>query len=218
MSYAPWALKAKSGYSAIFHTIKDINPKGTCFALSSLWLQVLLGAKNTGPQEMMKMLDQNTAGVAPFHATHHKQLDVATTSTERGKVIASTIEQFGLVSNTLPNDLIGVSRQPAPGERKEWANADWGTCNKGDIWCVVGNFMLQTRGAFLLEQYEGNVGKTEGHALAAFVEGDAIRIYDMNSGEFRVVGPKQFDTWAAGHHHYYDYKVNFLDVIPVTLK
>jgi hypothetical protein len=219
MSYAPWALTAPSGYSAIFGEIADINPKGTCFALTCSWLATLLGAKNTGAKEMMTLLDARTKELAPLHADYIRRIDSAQSPEKRGEVIRKTLKSFSLTCDSLPH-VDGVARRPAPFEWKAWSAAPWGECAKGDVWCVAGDYILENPpdSATLLQQYEGEGKKENGHALGAFRDGDTIRIYDMNAGEFRVVGRSQWNTWAAAAHDFYNYKVNFIDVLTVALE
>ena len=221
MSYAQQYLKASFDYGSIAksHNLRAINPQGTCFAITCDWLWVLVSDSQTataGP--LMDFLSGETPRLAPFHADHTRRVDGAKGADKRMAEYERSFDRFNLAVTNIDRNsdaVVGASRLPP------FSGANWMSCTPGDMWCVIGKYLRQeVKGGALLNLYDGKVksASKEGHAIGAFVQQDeAVRVFDMNAGEFLLKDQNAWVAWAKALDTYYAPTVyNFVDVYEVV--
>ena len=202
------------------HALDHINPQGTCFALSCHWLQLVLLQPQRSPEQLCRELEQSLTSLAFFHSWHIGRIDGADQDSAPGVYIDS-FAHLNLQCKTL-NDgqqIDGASRLDKSGTKEDWMG-----CDPGDMWGVIGKYLLKVLdqpAAALLNCYPGpsKQQSTGGHAIAAYVDNNGIRVFDMNAGQFYL---SDFDAWVAWSKSLDSFcspgQYNFVDVYPMTQK
>ena len=208
MSYANQYLKTPFNYAEIAkkHNLAHINPDGTCFAITCDWIWVLtIDAQNAASAPLLSILQDETPRLAIFHADHVRRVDTAQSAHAKMKEYVASFDRFYLkIANLDPQSgaVVGASSEPP------FSDADWMGCSPGDMWCVLGKYLRESvSGGALLNMYEAPIkaDSKKGHAIGVYVQSDrAIRLFDMNAGEFLLKDQTAWQAWARDMGSFYN--------------
>lgn len=200
MSYAPSLLRYPFDYGELRsknQKLKNLNPQGTCFTMSTLWAKELLERPSRPAREVAVVLKDRIMELAPIHQTYIRETADTLPQHVRNRGYVKVFDYFKVKSPTLrggPDDY-------APGiDTRRDPNADWMGCPDGDMWCVAYKWIMKESNAKHLAVLIGDDKHTVGAFLAKGTT--AIRIWDMNAGEFVASGLKQWRDWATAFSAY----------------